>query len=144
MGDRSNILFRSGRNGIGVYAHWAGEAMADAAMKVLKSKAFKERLGDPDYAMRIGVQIVLETLGASSKEDTGFGLWTIAGGPGDNGYRWTIIDVDTGEIFVADKWNKPKPGDRVTKVTVAELRRRMRGQPPKPKLKPAGRRRARR
>jgi hypothetical protein len=133
MGDRSNVLFRSGREGIGVYAHWGGEAMADAVVKVLKSKAFKARLGDAHYAMRIGVQIVLETLGADSKADTGFGLWTPTTGPDDNEYRWVIIDVETGATYVADNWKKPKPADRVANPTAAEIRRRMRGEPPKPK-----------
>ena len=133
MGDRSNVLFRSGKDGIGVYAHWSGEEMADAAMKVIHSKAFNERLGDATYAMRIGVQIVLETLGADSKSDTGFGLWTPSTGPDDNEYRWVVIDVDSGDLFVAKNWKKPLPSERVTKPTVAEIRRRMRGEPPAPK-----------
>ena len=129
MGDRSNLFFRSGRDGIGVYAHWSGEAMADAAMRVLKSKAFGARLGDPHYAMRIGVQLVLEELGADAKSDTGFGLWTPATGPDDNEYRWLVIDVESGDLFVAKNWKKPQPSERVAKPTVAEIRRRMRGEP---------------
>lgn len=129
MGDRSNIYFRSGRDGIGVYAHWAGEAMAGAAMRVLKSKAFKERLEDASYAMRIGVQIVFEVLGADSKSDTDFGLWTAAQGPGDNEYGYVVIDVDTGHLHVARNWKKPQLSERVKKPTSAEIRRRMRGEP---------------
>ena len=125
MGDRANILFRSGRDGIGVYAHWSGLEVADAAMKVWKSKAFKARLGDSHYAMRIGVQLALEALGAESTSETGFGLWTPATGSDDNEYRWVIIDVETGELFVADNWKRPKPGDRVSKPTAASIRRRM-------------------
>ena len=135
MGDRSNLFFRSGRDGIGVYAHWSGEAMADATMRVLKSKAFKARLGDASYAMRIGVQLVLEELGAESKSETGFGLWTPATGPDDNEYRWVILDVDTGELFVAKNWKKPLPSERVAKPTTAEIRRRMRGEPERPPRK---------
>jgi hypothetical protein len=143
MGDRSNVLFRSGRDGIGVYAHWAGEAMADAAVRVLKSKAFNERLGDPCYAMRIGVQIVFEALGADSKSDTGFGLWTPATGPDDNEYRWVVIDVDSGDLFVAKNWKKPLPSERVKTPTASEIRRRMRGDPPpKPKKKAAPKKKA--
>jgi hypothetical protein len=129
MGDRSNVFFRSGRDGIGVYAHWSGESMADAAMRVVKSKAFNARLGDANYATRVGVQLVLETLGADSKSDTGFGLWTSSMGPDDNEYRWIVIDVDTGQLFVAKNWKKPTPSERVAKPTVAEIRRRMRGEP---------------
>src|SRR5580765_7562622 len=111
MRDRSNVFFRSDKHGIGVYAHWAGEAMADAAMRVLKSKAFNDRLGDEHYAMRIGVQIVLAALGADPKSDTGFGLWTPATGPDDNEYRWIVIDVETGDLFVAKNWKKPLPSE---------------------------------
>ncbi len=136
MGDRSNVFFRSGRDGIGVYAHWSGDAMADAAMRVLKSKAFQGRLGDAHYAMRIGVQIVLEQLGADVKSDTGFGLWTPGTGPDDNEYDWIVIDVDTGELFVAKNWKKPQPRERVKKPTAAVIRRLMRGEPaPRPKKK---------
>ena len=142
MGDRSNLFFRSGRDGIGVYAHWSGEAMADAAMRVVRSKAFQERLGDEHYALRIGVQIVLESLGASSKSDTGFGLWTPATGPDDNEYRWIVIDVDTGDLFVAKNWKKPLPAERVAQPTAAEIRKRMRGEPAR-KKQPGSAKRAR-
>lgn len=138
------MFFRSGKDGIGVYAHWAGESMADAAMRVLESEAFQERLDDVSYALRIGVQIVLETLGADSKEDTGFGLWTPGTGTDDNEYPWIVIDVETGDLFVAKNWKKPLPNERVAKPTVGEIKRRMRGEPaPKKKVsskKPAPKR----
>ena len=105
--------------------------MADAAMRVLKSKAFAERIGDASYAMRIGVQIVLETLGADSKSDTGFGLWTPSTGPDDNEYPWVVIDVETGDLFVAKNWRKPLPSERVSAPTAGEIRRRMCGEPAK-------------
>ena len=111
--------------------------MADAAMRVIRSKAFRDRLGDEHYAMRIGVQIVLETLEADSKSDTGFGLWTSSTGPDDNEYRWVVIDVDTGDLFVAKNWKKPLPNERVAKPTVSEIRRRMRGEPAVKKKIPA-------
>ena len=136
MGDRSNLFFRSDGDGIGVYAHWSGEDMAEAAMRVLKSKAFNDRLGDASYAMRIGVQLTLETLEADSKSDTGFGLWTPATGPDDNEYPWLVIDVETGELFVAKNWKKPLPAERVANPTAAEIRRRMRGEP-EPRVKTA-------
>ena len=146
MGDRSNVFFRSGRDGIGVYAHWSGESMADAAMRVIQSKAFQARLGDEHYAMRIGVQLVLEALDADPKSETGFGLWTPATGPDDNEYRWVVIDVDTGDLFVAKNWKKPLPSERVAKPTASEIRRRMRGEPvvkkPAKKKTPAKKKRA--
>lgn len=143
MGDRSNVLFRSGKDGIGVYAHWGGESIADAAMRVIHSRAFRGRLGDAHYAMRIGVQIVLETLGADSKSDTGFGLWTPQTGPDDNEYRWVVIDVDSGDLFVAKNWKKPLPSERVARPTVSEIRRRMRGEPPASKKKVSSKKKAR-
>jgi hypothetical protein len=136
MGDRANIFFRSGKEGIGVYAHWSGLAMAGAAMKVMKSKAFNARLGDAHYAMRIGVQLVLEALGAESKSEVGFGLWTPTTGPDDNEYRWIVVDVETGALYVSNDWKKTRPADRVAKPTLSEIRRRMLGEPKKrPKAK---------
>jgi hypothetical protein len=125
MGDRANIFFRNRQGGIGVYAHWAGPAMADAAALVLRSKAFRARVGDANYATRIGVQIVLETLGADSKADTGFGLWTPITGADDNEYPYIVVDVTDGSVFVAKDWRKPKKTERVAKPTKAELRKRM-------------------
>jgi hypothetical protein len=125
MGDRANIFFKNGDGGIGVYGHWAGQAMAGAAAQVLKSKAFKARLGDPNYAMRIGVQIVLEALGAESTSETGCGLWEPAGGPDDNEYPFIVIDVLDGSVFVADDWRHPKPKEEVARPTEAAIAKRM-------------------
>jgi len=137
MGDRSNIFFRTKGGGIGVYAHWSGLAMADAAARVAKSKAFKARVGDRNYAMRIGVQLVLETLGAESDSETGFGLWMPATGPDDNEYRYVVVDVDTGALFVTSNWKTPKPSERLANPTAGAIRARMRGAPEKkPKRAP--------
>ena len=127
MGDRSNIFFRNGKGGIGVYAHWAGLSMADAAMRVIQSKAFKARVGDANYATRIGVQIVLDALGAEVGSDTGFGLWTPLSGADDNEHNYVVVDVMDGSVFVAKDWRKPKKTERVAKPTKAELRKRMCG-----------------
>ncbi|MBL8912902.1 MAG: hypothetical protein JNM17_19570 [Archangium sp.] len=127
MGDRSNLFFRArgGAGGIGIYAHSSGTFMADAAMAVLKNKAFQDRLGDTNYALRIGVQTALEALMADSTSDTGFGLWTPATGADDNEYRYIVIDIDDGAVFVAKDWKKPKPSEKVAKPTAAVLRKKM-------------------
>jgi hypothetical protein len=125
MGDRSNLFFRSDEGGIGVYAHWSGTEMAAAAAKVVASKAFKARLGDTNYALRIGVQIVLEALGADVKSETGFGLWTPATGVDDNEYPFIVIDVEDGSVFVTENWEKPTKRDLVDKPTAANIKKRM-------------------
>ncbi len=134
MGDRSNIFFRNGKAGVGVYAHWSGLAMADAAMRVVKSKAFVGRLGDANYATRIAVQAVFEALDVDAKSETGFGLWTPAGGPDDNEYRYVVVDVNDGALFVASDWRKPKPSDRIAQPTAARIRKAM-AAPTKKKTK---------
>ena len=127
MGDRSNIFFRHGKGGIGVYAHSSGLEMASAAAKVITSKAFKARIGDANYAIRIGVQLVLEHLGADAKSDTGFGLWTPITGADDNEYPYVVIDVNSGALFVAKDWKKPKSTERLAKPTAATIKKRMQG-----------------
>jgi hypothetical protein len=121
VGDRSNLYFRDGDDGVGVYAHWAGTGMAAAAMAVLKSKAFKARLGDTSYALRIGVQTALESLAASATEETGFGLWTAAAGPDDNNYKYIVIDLESGDCYVTGNWKKPPAKDKVEAPTVKSL-----------------------
>jgi hypothetical protein len=91
----------------------------------LKNKAFQARVGDPNYAMRLGVQIALETLGATVDMETGFGLWTPATGADDNEYPYIVIDVDDGDTFVCKDWKKPKPSERVAKPTAAALRKKL-------------------
>jgi len=125
MGDRSNLFFRAGSGGIGVYAHWSGLEMATAAAKVVSNKAFKARLGDTNYALRLGVQITLETLGADTKSETGFGLWTPATGADDNEYPFIVIDVDDGAVFVAKDWKKPKKSELIAKPTAASIKKAM-------------------
>jgi hypothetical protein len=125
MGDRSNLFFRSGKGGIGVYGHYAGVAMADAAAAVLKNPSFKARLGDRNYAFRIGVQTALDVLGASAADETGYGLWTPATGADDNEYRFIVIDVDDGTVFVANDWKKPKPSEKLARPTAAAMRKKM-------------------
>ncbi|MFT3709383.1 MAG: hypothetical protein QM817_17225 [Archangium sp.] len=125
MGDRSNLFFRSAKGGIGVYGHYAGVSMADAAMAVLKNPAFKARIGDKNYAFRIGVQTALDVLGATAAEETGYGLWTPATGADDNEHRYIVIDVDTGALFVAKDWKKVKPSEKIAKPTAASIRKKM-------------------
>lgn len=121
MGDRSNIFFRNSNGGIGVYGHWTGSRMAGAAMAVLNNKAFTERIGDAAYATRIGVQTVLNVLGADPFCDTGFGLWTDKMGEGDNSYRFIVIDVDDGNVYVADDWRNVNKCDLVEEPSQESL-----------------------
>jgi hypothetical protein len=122
MGDRANIFFRGvDGHGIGVYGHWAGEEMPKAAEAVLKNSNFQRRLKDCDYATRIGVQTVLDAIGASHTEETGYGLWTDAGGPGDNEHRFIVIDTTTGDLWVCDKWEAPEKGELIRPPSLANI-----------------------
>ncbi|MFO0728135.1 MAG: hypothetical protein U1E65_30420 [Myxococcota bacterium] len=121
MGDRSNLYFKNGDHGVGVYGHWAGQGMAEAAMAVLQNKGFLARLGDSSYATRIGVQTVLDTLGVSAKDETGCGLWTSETGPDDNEYRFLVIDVQSGRVFVTDDWKAPPPSDLIEAPTAEKI-----------------------
>lgn len=121
MGDRSNLYFKNGDHGIGVYSHWAGVGMASAAVQVLKNPAFKARLGDASYATRIAVQTALEALGASPSEETGFGLWSSATGPDDNGYRFLVIDVKTGKLYATNEWRSPLASDELSSLDEATI-----------------------
>lgn len=115
MGDRSNIFFRNVKGGIGVYGHWAGVSMATAAMAVINNAAFKQRIGDCTYATRIGVQTVLEHLGALATHETGFGLWSAEMGPGDNEHKYIVIDVGDGSVYVAGDWDNVRECELVPK-----------------------------
>lgn len=126
MGDRSNLYFRNGDGGIGVYGHWAGTGMAAVAAAVLANGAFRKRLGDASYAMRIGVQTALERLGVASTEETGCGLWTAATGPDDFEYRVIVIDVDSGACYVTAEWRTPPDGDKLEAPTGDAIAERMR------------------
>lgn len=128
MGDRSNVLFRNGESGVGVYAHWGGAAMAEAVASVIDRPAFQKRIGDPSYATRIGVQGVLELLGADSMVDTGFGLWTPEGGADDNEYPCIVVDVMDGSVFVAKDYRfVDRSTELIDPPTAKALRDAMRG-----------------
>jgi hypothetical protein len=125
MGDRSNLYFRNGDSGVGVYAHWAGLQMAEAAAAVIANPAFKARVGDISYATRIGVQTALEALGVKSGEETGFGLWTSATGPDDFEYPFIVIDLETGDCFVTREWKNPTDSDKLANPTAESIAARM-------------------
>lgn len=116
MGDRSNVVFKNGDDGIGVYAHWGGIVMAEVVADVISRDAFKKRIGDPSYATRIGVQAVLEMLGADSNSDTGFGLWTMSGRADDNEYPYIVVDVMDGAVYVTPDYRSVE-GHRVDPPT---------------------------
>lgn len=102
MGDRSNVYFKNGETGIGVFTRWDGYRLIDVVSDVFSSNAFQSCIGDPEYATRIGVQGVLEELGASAdKPDSGYGLWTREGGFPDNERDIIVVDVNSGKAYLA-------------------------------------------
>ena len=125
MGERSNVFFKNKNNGVGVYSHWAGMKMADAVAKTVALQSFQSRLRDPSYATRVGVQSVLEALGATLDKGTGFGIWTPEDGPDDNNYPFLVVDVNTGAVCVSDDYLDCKAADRVNPPTAEALRQRM-------------------
>ena len=102
--------------------------MAEAAVRVLKNPAFRARIGDVSYATRIGVQTVLETLGASASEETGFGIWSSATGPDDNGYRFLVIDVRSGQLYAASDWKNPTASEELTVLEAAAIAEAMQAE----------------
>lgn len=114
MGNRSNLFFKNGNDGIGIYAHNAGAELAEVAASVVKNPAFKSRLGDPSYALRIGVETALECLGSDGFIETGFGLWTANMGPDDNdSYPYIVIDVLDGQVYVTKSLRNPREDEVV-------------------------------
>lgn len=105
MGDRANIFIVQKRDadgnathGVGVYAHWAGLDLFDAALAALP-KAMK-RVGDPSYFTRILIQNVLDAL-ADANDEYGFGIWS--DGPDDNEHPILVIDANTGQTYKTDE-----------------------------------------
>jgi hypothetical protein len=129
MGDRSNLYLRAGDAGIGVYGHWAGIGMADAAAAVLANPAFQKRLGDHSYATRIAVQTAIGALGVKPTDETGCGLWTSATGPDDFEYAVIVIDLDSGAVYVTRDWENPTDADKVVDPTASAIAARMRDAP---------------
>ncbi len=134
MGNRSNLYFRRSGGGIGLYAHWSGVEIAEAAAAVIASPAFKARVGDPSYATRVGLQLAFEALHVTVATDRGFGLWTQAQGPDDNEHRFVVIDVESGKLFVCDDWKQTTDMDLILEPTARNIAERMQPGyvPPKP------------
>lgn len=99
MGDRANIFIQTDKradglwNGIGVYSHWHGEGIHQAALAALPKA--EGRIGDEAYFARIVIHNVLVAV-ADPDSETGTGLWTEY--PCDNdGYPILVINAETGE-----------------------------------------------
>jgi len=102
MGDRANVYFKNGETGIGVFTRWDRHRLIDVVSDVFSSDAFQSCIGDPEYATRIGVQGVLEELGASAYEAfSGYGLWTREGGFPDSDHDIIVVDVNSGKAYLA-------------------------------------------
>lgn len=118
MGDRSNIFIQTNKNhegnwdGIGVYAHWAGTRLHDAALAALP-KAMK-RIGDESYFARILVHNVLNAV-ADPDEETGSGLWTTCFG--DNEHPILVINAMTGAHWYVNEGDHFLDGSDVDSLT---------------------------
>ena len=100
MGDRSNVFFQQEPGvGIGVYFHWGGTGVADAVSGLSDNRGFMNRLGDEQYATRIGVQSVMDSLGIRASVETGCGIWFSDQGH-DGEYRLVVVDVENGDVHV--------------------------------------------
>lgn len=96
MGDRSNIFIQQHERdgqwiGIGVYSHWGGTSMQEAA--IVAASESVERLGDPSYFAR---RVIHKVLNACADPDSpvGCGLWTET--CDDNEYPVLVINAHTG------------------------------------------------
>lgn len=88
---------------------------------MISRPAFKNRIGDASYATRIGVQGVLEFLGADSNEETGFGIWTPGWGEPDNEYPYVVVDVEDGAVFVSDDYSDKDDAHRIDPPTAKAI-----------------------
>lgn len=103
MGDRSNVFIQTQPSldgerwsGIGIYSHWHGTALHDAALRALPKAS--GRIGDPSYLTRIIVHNVLHEI-ADVDSLTGFGLWVEY--PDDNEHPILVINAMTGDHWLA-------------------------------------------
>jgi hypothetical protein len=104
MGDRSNIFIQQGQKadgtwtGIGVYSHWHGTQLHDAAIEALPKA--QGRIGDDSYFARIVIHNVLVAV-ADPDSETGTGLW-VDGIP-DNEHPILVINAHTGDHWYASE-----------------------------------------
>lgn len=124
MGDRSNVFIQTARNddgtwrGVGIYAHWGGERLHEAALEALPLAL--RRKGDESYFTRIMVQNVLNAV-ARPDEETGAGIWTDF--PDDNEHPYLVINAVTGHHwFCRDgrSWSDPELVGPVEAIAVRE------------------------
>lgn len=104
MGDRSNIFIQTNKdggqwNGIGVYSHWHGTTLHDAALKALPKAA--GRIGDESYFTRIVIHNVLLAV-ADADSETGTGIWT-GNYPPDNSHPILVINALNGVHWFTDE-----------------------------------------
>jgi hypothetical protein len=127
MGDRSNVFIQTRRlemtwpdgstvhrwAGIGLYSHWHGTDLHDAAIDAATSEVARRRIGDESYFARIIVHRTLLTCAADADADTGFGLWTHDDGMPDNEHPVLVINALNGHHwFVAEgDHGKDEPTD---------------------------------
>lgn len=114
MGDRSNVFIQTRRYeagddlparwaGLGLYAHWGGTMLHDAAIEAADSPAARARVGDESYFARIVVHQTLTALHADPYDDTGYGLWTHDDWFPDNEYSVLVINAQTGRHWFVNE-----------------------------------------
>ncbi len=95
MGDRSNIIVRTGANpssDVYLYGHWMG----DSALTHLAHGLRSGRVGDPAYLTRI---IFSSMIKDSVDAETGFGISTEVQ---DNEYPLVFVDGTSGHVSLME------------------------------------------
>jgi hypothetical protein len=86
MGDRANVLVKSGKNHVYLYTHWSGYNLPQIVQSAMKRG--KNRWDDSQYLTRI---IFCEMIKDSVMDETGYGISSEVG-DGDN--RIVTVNVD--------------------------------------------------
>lgn len=96
MGDRGNIVVRSGDGDVWFYTHWSGSEIGERAKAGLL--AGKGRWDDPPYLARI----IFNALQEDDRGETGFGISTRMQ---DNEHPILVIDTNPpgGAVYVVDE-----------------------------------------
>jgi hypothetical protein len=90
MGDRSNIVIKSGDQEIFLYGHWMGLEYINVLKKALERG--KDRWQDPAYLARI---VFCEMVRSDIDGSMSYGIWS---SPIDNSYLYLVVDCDKQRI----------------------------------------------
>lgn len=89
MGDRSNIIIKSGNSKVYLYTHWGGSELKNVLKKALERG--KNRWDDGQYLARI---IFCEMIKDDVMGETGFGISSERGDGGSD----ILVSVDNQEV----------------------------------------------